>query len=140
MSPCYLALGRHFNIPMVNVVPSVLFDWMYEPVGNPINLAVDSSVFSQSTSLETFTDRITNLYRWHQIKWSYNHYTEYQNDIVKEVFGPGYPSVRELQKDPSLTLVNYNQALNGNKPFTPAVVPVGGLSVFDTDDDLPPVS
>lgn len=139
MAPCFLAFGRHLKIPLVNIATAVMFDWIHEPMGNPVNLAMDASLFSQSTSLETFLDRLKNFYLWNYINWSYDFYTRYQNEIVEEVFGPGYPSVIELQRETSLMLVNYNQALHGMKPFTPAVVPIGGLHIDDSDDDLPPV-
>lgn len=124
---------------MVAVVTTAMFDWMNEPTGNPSNLAVEPSVFSEYITPMTFFQRLGNVLLSTYITWSFKYHVHDQDAIVRKLFGSDFPDVVELQKDISLTLVNYNQALNGIRPFVPSIVPIGGLHVVDSDDNLPQV-
>lgn len=62
------------------------------------------------------------------------------NKYVEELFGSGLPDVRELPKDLDLLLVNSHYSLDGIRPYTPAIVPVGGLHINDDGQKLPDVS
>ncbi|XP_031777448.1 UDP-glucuronosyltransferase 2A3 [Nasonia vitripennis] len=137
LANCYLAWGRHLNAPTVSVVTTSIFDWLNEPLGNPTNLAVEPSVFSKTIAPMNFYERLSNVLMSTYVKWSFNYHARSQDAIVKKLFGPDMPDVIELQKDIALTLVNYHHALNGLRPYSPAIVPVGGLHVLDSSDPLP---
>ena len=124
---------------MVTVVTTTMFDWMHDYVGNPSNLASEPSNFARSTFPMTFFKRLENVMLSNYIKWAFDRHVRYQDAHVEKAFGPGFPNVNELQRDISLTLVNYHHALNGVRAFTPAVIPVGGIHIFDNDDELPEV-
>lgn len=139
LSNCYLAWGRHLNIPLVGIVTTSLFEWLHDPFGNPQNYAIDTGVFSGLIAPMTFYERIVNTLLTNYVKLTYNYYAVDQDALVKKYFGAGYPNVIELQKDVDLVLVNSHHALNGIKTYTPAVVPIGGLHIMDTNEQLPQV-
>lgn len=139
MADCYLAFGRHLDIPMIGIVTSLLFDWLYEPLGTPRNLAVDMSVFMKFSESASFLDRLTNFALSTFVTESFNYYIVEQDLFVKEAFGEGFPNVNEMRKDFSLVLVNYHPAIGGIRTWAPAVVPVGGLHIVDKGDVLPKV-
>lgn len=140
LANCYLAFGRHFNIPMVTVVTTTLFDWMNEPIGNPTSLATEPSNYARSVSPMTYLQRLENYFLSNSIKRSFNYHVLQQDSSVESAFGKGLPNVVDLQRDISLILVNYHHTLNGIRAYTPAVVPVGGIHVFENDDKLPKVT
>lgn len=136
MSDCFLAFGRAFNIPIVGIQTTLMFDWLFEPLGNPRNMATDSSVFLKYVDPTSFRDRLSNFVWSNFISEVFNYYVQDQDKYVKEAFGQEYPSVRELEKDLSLVLMNYHSAVGGPRTWAPAVVPVGGLHIQETCDPL----
>lgn len=136
MSDCFLAFGRAFKIPMVGIETTLLFDWLYESLGNPRNMATDSSVFLKFVDSASFWDRFSNFVWSKFITETFNYHVQDQDKYVKKAFGNGYPSVRELEKDLSLVLMNYHPAVGGVRPYAPAVVPVGGLHIQEKGDPL----
>lgn len=139
MSVCYLAWNRHLNIPMIDIVTMSSTDWMNTPHGNPSNLAVEPSILAPYTTPMTFFERLGNFLISTSAEFLFNYYSREQDEYVQKYFGPGYPSVVEMQKDLSLILINYHQSLDGIRAFTPAIVPVGGLHVIDRNETLPQV-
>ncbi|XP_014220312.2 UDP-glucuronosyltransferase 1-3-like [Trichogramma pretiosum] len=138
LSNCYLELGHHLNVPIVSMVTTSLFEWMYRPLGNPSRLAVEPTTFSGGYHPMSFKERLSNVVLSHYFENSFNREARNaQNAMVEKAFGPGMPDVIDLQKEISLTLVNYHHALNGVRAFTPSVVPVGGIHVFENEDVLP---
>ncbi|CAB0041466.1 unnamed protein product [Trichogramma brassicae] len=140
LSNCYLALGPHLNVPMVSMVTTSLFEWMYRPLGNPSRLAVEPTMYSGAHHPMSFKDRVRNVLLSHYSECSFNaEARKSQNAVVERAFGPGTTDVIDLQKEISLTLVNYHHALNGVRAFTPSVVPVGGIHIFENEDNVLPV-
>ncbi|CAB0037075.1 unnamed protein product [Trichogramma brassicae] len=133
---CYLAFGRRLNIPLVTVETLSSTDWTYASMGNPRNLANVPSVYGGQASPMTFVERLKNFFMTYYVEYGYYYFVRDQNALVKKYFGEDYPPVSELIKDVDLMLINYNHMLNGIKPLTPAVVPVGGLHIAETNNKL----
>lgn len=74
------------------------------------------------------------------VKWQFNHYSAYQNDMIKKYIGPDAPSLEDAKKDVSLILVNSHYSLHGVRPFTTGVIEVAGLHVTPNATRLPNVS
>ncbi|XP_020710321.2 UDP-glucosyltransferase 2-like isoform X2 [Athalia rosae] len=128
-SNCYFAFGRHLGVPVVAITPSPMIPYANEPLGNPLNTAYVSDIEDDSIKNLTFWGRLKNtIITWYRIFQSRYH-IEVQNDYVKKYFGEDMPEVRQLERELSLLLVNSHHSLNGVRPFTPAVVEVGGLHV-----------
>lgn len=52
--------------------------------------------------------------------------------IVAEKFGPGLPSVGDIEKQTTLVLVNTNPAMDYPSPLLESVIPVAGLHIKDS--------
>ncbi|XP_015605149.1 UDP-glucuronosyltransferase 2B30-like [Cephus cinctus] len=130
---CYLAFGHHLKVPVVGIITSVLFPWLNEPMGNPSNPAFVPSPFSDFQLPMTFWQRVKNVFMENMMTYSFRKNTEIQNEIVKKHFGPDAPTVRELERNISLILVNSHFSFNNPRPLTPAVVEVGGLHLQGDD-------
>ena len=139
MTHCYIAWGRQLNVPVVGVVTPLLLDWHFDPLGTPINLATDPSIFSPYVAPMTFFERLENFYTYHSVNRAFSKYSKDQEELVEKYFGPGFPSTTDMVKEVSLVLVNHDVSLSGIRPFSPIVIPVGGLHVVDHNETLPQV-
>lgn len=141
ISPCFFAFGRHLNIPMILYSPSGLYDWMTDSFGNPANPSFVPTISLGYTEDMNFKQRLLNTVTQLLTKIIYNYKSEIQNEYVEKYFGPGFPNIHDLQKNASLVLVNSHYSLSGVRPFTNAVVEVGGLHLQLEDDheELPAV-
>ncbi|XP_014204423.2 UDP-glucuronosyltransferase 2B18 [Copidosoma floridanum] len=134
---CFIPFGRHLNVPIIGIVTTSTFDLIYYPQGNPFNLAIDSSLFSPYSTPMSFRERLENYIAHHVSIIIYRFSGEkLQNECIKKVFGPDYPGSPEILKDFSFILVNQNKAINGIRPLTPTIVPVGGLHIVDSNETL----
>ena len=116
-----------------------MLDWVNSYVGNPVNLAVESTFFGRNVPPMNFYERLENVIESTSIKLAAHYNFPNQNKYVKKYFGPGYPDVLELQKDLSLVFLNYHHAISGVRALTPSVIPVAGVHIRDHDDPLPKV-
>ena len=123
-------------MPIIGVVTPPLLDWMYDPFGTPINLAVDSSIMLPYSAPMSFFERLDNVIKFYTINRAFAQSSEIQNDYVTKYFGNGYPNVVDVMKDVSLVLVNHDISISGVRAFAPSVVPVGGLHIVDYNESL----
>jgi len=138
MAPCYLAFGRHLNVPIVATVASVFHDWLSEVSGNPLNLAYIPSLFSMYTQRMNFTQRLTNVFLSNYISTQIHSQTNSQLEFVKKHFDIDVPHIKDLYRDVALYLVNTHHSLHGIRPMTTNVIEIGGLHI-NNDETLPPV-
>ncbi|XP_031829088.2 UDP-glucosyltransferase 2 [Nomia melanderi] len=138
MSPCYLAFGRHLNVPIVGVVTAPFTDWLHVPAGNSYNPAVTPSIFSSYPERMDFWQRLMNTVMVIKIGTTINGKLEVQQrSYVKNHFNLDV-SMEDLIKDVSLYLVNSHHSLNGVKPSVPSIIEVGGLHVSEKADPNSP--
>lgn len=52
--------------------------------------------------------------------------------LVSEKFGPGYPTMTELEHRTAIAFVNTNPTFDAPAPLPENVIPVGGLHIRDT--------
>lgn len=137
---CYFAFGRHLNVPVIGLTSSPMLPYSNDPLGNPLNTAVVPEISDGFKSYMNFWQRLKNTLVTWSMCFQSRYYTEIQSEIVRKYFGSKMPGIRELERDLALLLVNSHFTLNGVRPFTPAVVEVGGLHVRDDNTTLPMVS
>ncbi|XP_011266198.2 UDP-glucuronosyltransferase 1-9 [Camponotus floridanus] len=137
VAPCYLAFGRHLNVPIVATVASVFHDWLSEVSGNPLNLAYIPGLFTTYTQRMNFTQRLTNVLLTHYISEQIHSQTNSQLEFVKKHFGIDVPHIKDLYRDVALYLVNTHHSLHGIRPMTTNVIEIGGLHI-NNDETLPP--
>lgn len=80
--------------------------------------------------------RIYNMSIWEKVEEIYNQYlferlfsyVEGLDDmVVKRLFGPETPSIRELENNVHLLLINCHPIWDGNRPVPPTVIYMGGI-------------
>ncbi|XP_025153230.1 UDP-glucuronosyltransferase 2A3 isoform X2 [Harpegnathos saltator] len=136
---CYGIIGYLWNVPIIGVSTTTLYPWLHRLVGQPENLAYVTNNCMNFVSNMNFWQRISNTLLSSYYKWVfYSTTTSVQDNIIREHFGPGLPSVRELEMQVALILVNTHISLNGIKPTVPAIVDVAGLHVYNDDLELQP--
>ena len=106
-------------------------------IGNPVNLAVESTVFSHSVPPMNFYQRLENVIQSTSENLRAYFNFPIQNKYIEKYFGPGYPDALELQKDLSLVFLNYHHAISDVRSLTPSVIPIAGIHIQDHDDPLP---
>lgn len=137
---CYLALGNHLNVPMVGLVTSPMWPWWNDAIGNPDNSAYIPHAFSGISGKMDFWQRLTNTWTLLRSKWQFKRYSADQDEKIKKYFGPDTRDLTDVERNLSLILVNSHYSLHGVRPFTTAVVEVGGLHVKEDTTSLPTVS
>lgn len=138
-APCYFALGRHLNIPVVAMSSNALFDFMNDPFGNPVNPSFVPSGLVNYSQKMNFWQRVVNTICTSFMKTIFNYNIQIQDKYVEKYFGSGYPTVYDLQKDVALILVNSHFIFNGIRPITPSIIEVGGMHIQDEGEKLPQV-
>ncbi|EFN78495.1 UDP-glucuronosyltransferase 1-9 [Harpegnathos saltator] len=136
MAPCYLAFGRLLKVPMVGIMTTAFHDWLNEVAGNPYNPAFIPSLFSTFEQDMNFKERLINFLMTNMISIQIYYHTSFQVEYVRKYFDIKDTSIRELYDDVSLYLVNTHPTLHGIRPYTPAVIRVGGLHIKDDGDPL----
>ncbi|KAK0073832.1 hypothetical protein PV326_013027, partial [Microctonus aethiopoides] len=134
---CFMGFGYHLKVPVIGVSPSFLPPWIIDILANPSNLAFVSLIGHDYNKNMNFWNRIKNVVHAAYSKVYFNYQTKVQTDLIKQNFGSDAPTVRELEQDLALILVNSHSSITGVKPITPALVEVGGLHIQDDDLELP---
>ncbi|XP_043467693.1 UDP-glycosyltransferase UGT5-like [Leptopilina heterotoma] len=133
---CFLALGSLWNVPVIGASSAVLYPWMHDIISNPENLAfVSNNLINYKENLD-FSSRLYNLISANYNKIYFNYLTESQTDIIRKYLGPDAIGVREAESQVAMILVNSYFSLNGVRPFTPALIEVGGLHIQDDSPEL----
>ncbi|CAB0035783.1 unnamed protein product [Trichogramma brassicae] len=133
---CFLAFGRYLNLPIVTIETLRMTDWTYSSFSSPHYPAIMSSAYAGFSAPMNFCERLKNFLITNYMHYGFYWLVKNQDKYVKQYFGDDYPSTGELLKDVDLMLINYNQMLHGVRPYTPAIVPVGGLHIDTSERKL----
>lgn len=131
---CYLAFGKHFDAPVVGIVSSKMFDWLYTPFGNDFNPSYIGTLFSSFSQQMNFYERLINTYIYYSTIYEFNYYIENQRYHVDKYFGRKLTSMNELYDDVSILLVNSHYSTFDIKPQTPNVIDIGGVHVHSKSE------
>lgn len=138
-SPCYMIIGHLWNVPVIGISTTALYPWLHQFIGQPESLPYVPNNLMNFVGEMNFWERTYNLLSTLFYKWTFSSTSNEQDNIIKKYFGPDLPSVRELERQVAMILINTHISLNGIKPTTPALVEVGGLHIYDEASTLPPV-
>ncbi|XP_076761112.1 uncharacterized protein LOC143429385 [Xylocopa sonorina] len=134
--PCYLAFGRHLNVPMVGLMTTSYQDWVAHLTGNPHNPALVPTVFLPMHQPMTFWERLMNTYVTNRIGSNLIYYMSQQDDFVKQYFNIN-ESIAELHKGVAAVLVNSHHSIDGINQFTQGIIEIGGVHINENSDPLP---
>ncbi|XP_029035422.2 UDP-glucosyltransferase 2-like [Osmia bicornis bicornis] len=136
MMPCYLAFGRHLNVPMVAMMTANFQEWFSDIIGTPHNPAYMPSLFSSYDQRMTFWERLMNTFQTNMVSLQLNYYLSEQEVYLKKYFGLN-ATIAELYGDISIMLINSHHSLNGISPKIPSLIDIGGVHVKNDSTPLP---
>lgn len=139
-SHCYLAMGQHLKVPVVGVVTSAMWPWVNDIVANPDDPAFIPHVFFEADGKMNFLQRLENTITLFYEKSMFNYFSAGQDKAIRKYIGDHVSGVRDAERNVSLILVNSHFTVHGVRPFTTAVVEVGGLHIPPNSEPLPSVS
>ncbi|XP_035737423.1 uncharacterized protein LOC118448362 [Vespa mandarinia] len=135
---CFAIFGHLLNVPVIGVSSSILYPWQNQYIGNPENFAIHPNTLLHFNNPMNFWQRTYNFLYTFFNKIYFDHLTKYQDEQIRKYVGPNLPSVRQLEKNISMILVNSYFTVDRIRPLTQAFVEVGGLHVQDDDSKLSP--
>lgn len=138
LSEALLALGHHFNAPVIGVSTFGASKWTTDLVGTPIIPSYIPHTFNGLSDRMTFAERATNLlYYWYEAIAISTLYTPRQQDLLDKYFpGENVPTIEELKRNVSLVLLNTHVTLGVPRPYAPNMIEVGGMHI---DRDVKPL-
>lgn len=83
----------------------------------------------ENAFLDTFFDRVRNLFVNFKETLVFHHYTSDQTETMRKYLAADLPDVRQLERNVSLALVNSHYSFYGIRFLAPAVIEVGGLHI-----------
>lgn len=137
--------GHHFNahtVTLETLIPWVITNWNS---GNALSISSAPDMFSYVWSddvLMPFKVRLVNFISVALFLVTYHfHHLPFHQSLVSQHFPhPNIPSVTAMANNVSLYLTNSHPAVvNYIQPYTPNVVPVGGLHIPTATIILPQV-
>lgn len=139
-----LVFGHRFSAPTITIEPFIPYSQLNWVSGNTLSLASVPDLFSDTFDTEVLSikDKILNIVSIFLTLAGYHSYhIPFHDELVKKYFPqPDTPSVFDMVTNVSLYLANsHPQAVNYIQPYTPNIVPVGGLHIPPDVTPLPQV-
>lgn len=142
MDPTTYAFAAKFKCPLVGIASLNALNPTHAAVGNPghpILLPDFSTPYFGGGHLSFFEKLDAVLFYFYQ-KYVYDAYLyPTVDERVKKHFGADFPSVKDIEKNMSLLLLNTNPILNGPKVYGPNVIEFGGGVHLKPKKPLPKV-
>ncbi|XP_055917568.1 UDP-glucosyltransferase 2 [Eupeodes corollae] len=130
----FLMFAHKFNAPIVTIGTMGYADNMDHTMGLLTPLSIVPHLLLSYTDNMSFKERAYNTYlslydyvfrRWHYMPQMQDMAERHFKDAIK---GP-LPSVRDLEKNISLMLVNSHRSLDLPRPSMPGLVDIGGIHI-----------
>lgn len=139
LSEPLLALGHHFNAPVIGISTFGASKWTTELVGTPNIPSYVPHTFLGFSDKMTFAERVRNLfYYWYEDIAMSILYTPIQQDLLDKYFpGENVPTIEELKRNVSLVLLNTHVTLGSPRPYAPNMIEVGGMHIERDVKPLP---
>uniref|UniRef100_A0ABD2WSR0 UDP-glucuronosyltransferase n=1 Tax=Trichogramma kaykai TaxID=54128 RepID=A0ABD2WSR0_9HYME len=135
---CYIGLGRAFKVPVVALSSAIEYPWVAHLIGNDDNLAYVPNAYHIGVGRMNWWERLNNVYSHYKALHRFHSLTEEsQTESMRKYISPQMPSIREVEREISLVLVNSHPILFGVKPLIPGLVQIAGLHVEESDEVLP---
>ncbi|KAG8332803.1 UDP-glucuronosyltransferase 1-1 [Homalodisca vitripennis] len=134
-----LVFGHKFNAPTIVSQAFAYYSTMNREAGNALSIAtVPDSLSFLFMSQMTFVERLQNFISVSlTLFYYYSFQLAKQDAIIKKYYQyPGTPNAAKMVSDVSLILLNVYPPLD-SQPYTPNIVPIGGISVASDRVVLP---
>lgn len=126
------SVAYKLQVPMIYLFPNVLYPWLMDRVGGPMNPAYAAMFpFLTHDVHKTFISRVINTVYLAGGMIAYELFLmRVCERESKEFFGYDFPTVEEASRNVSLVLCNTHFTLNAPLPYGPNVVQIGGVNVL----------
>lgn len=139
LSEALLALGHHFNAPVIGVSTFGASKWTTDLVGTPVISSYVPNPFTGLSDRMTFGERVRNLFFCYFEDVAIPIlYTPKQQELLDKYFpGENVPTIDELKRNVSLVLLNTHVTLGSPRPYAPNMIEVGGMHIEREVKPLP---
>ena len=135
-----MGFGHILKVPVITVSTTLEYPWISDAIRNPDSTAFARNVLADLDQVSTFWDRLKNTIVTEFSKYQFYFFTEEaQTKAMRKYLSPDMPSIREVERSVSLTLVNSFHSLFGVRIRSPSLVDIAGIHIEDNDDKLSPV-
>lgn len=137
-----LGLGHVFNAPVISFQPFGSFSLVNKVSGNALSLSYIPDFSFPHSDHMSFYERAHSAYSILKTLYIYyNNYLPHQSEFMKSYFkDPSMPPLLDMIYNISLTVNNAHPFTHYAQPYTPNIVPVGGIHLSAQLKPLPPVS
>lgn len=128
-------LGYKLEVPVIYVFPNVLYPWLYERLGMPMNPAYMAVFpFLEADVHKTLLSRAVNVVLYAASMTVFKLYLRRTSDReIKLFFGRDTPGIEQMAVNVSLVLSNTHFTVNPSSPVSPNVIQIGGVNVDDAE-------
>ncbi|XP_054282245.1 UDP-glycosyltransferase UGT5-like [Macrosteles quadrilineatus] len=134
------ALGHKFKAPIINLQPFGAFSLVNRASGNSLNLAYIPDFAFPSSNHMSFYERTLNAYSILSTLFKYYFYfIPSQDQYMRELFNDySLPPLSELMQNwLALTFSNAHPYVHYVQPYTPNIIPIGGIHLAKEQNPLP---
>ncbi|XP_065219012.1 UDP-glycosyltransferase UGT5-like isoform X15 [Planococcus citri] len=119
-----------FQIPLISVIPNVMFPYLSSRMGNPDNPAYVPQPGSEFTAKMTFLNRVENTILYISMILVRKYYIWKIDEVsIRSVFESA-PPIEDMVRNTSLLFIGTNPAINYPPvPLVPGVVDIGGIHI-----------
>lgn len=137
-----LGLGHVFNAPVISFQPFGSFSLVNKVSGNTLSLSYIPDFSFPHSDHMSFYERAHSAYSILKTLYLYyNSHLPKQAELMKSYFkDPSMPPLLDMLHNISLTVNNAHHYTHYAQPYTPNIVPVGGIHLTTQLKPLPPVS
>lgn len=132
-----VALGHKFNAPVINLVPTMMWSTISKWIHVPSTFSYIPNVLLEMTSDMSFTQRLKNTITGVLQLYVENYlYLPKMKEVMDAHFTykgwESRPSLEDMLRNVSLTLVNSHHAVGVSRPYLPGVIDVGGMHIKES--------
>lgn len=136
-----LAIGNHYNAPVIGFSPFGASKWTGDMVGSPIFPSYVPHTMNHYTDRMTFWQRMYNslTFWFDEITMSF-YYTPKQQEIMEQIFpaAKNWPPLEEIRRNVSMILLNTHTTFGTPRPYAPNMIEVAGMQIQKEVKPLPP--
>uniref|UniRef100_A0A1B6KZJ7 UDP-glucuronosyltransferase n=2 Tax=Graphocephala atropunctata TaxID=36148 RepID=A0A1B6KZJ7_9HEMI len=135
----FLGFGHKFKAPVISLHPFGSFGVVNKAAGNPLSLSYIPDLAFSSSDHMSFLERFFNCISiLSSLIYYYTVYTPKIDVLLKETFkDPTMPPVTDMIHNISLYMTNAHPNVHYAQPYTPNIVPIGGIHLSSERKPLP---
>lgn len=115
------------DVPVVQISSLGPLSNNVKTFGAPVHPLLYPTSFQQKVNNLTIWDKISQLYHNYCVESILNRFHDRSTELLRKVVDPNMPTLRELEKNVDLLLLNIHPLWEKNRPFPPNVIFMGGI-------------